>query len=311
MTTDHPGLTFKDGHLSCGLDRLPDALLLCTPGGRVITANQAASTLFGDAFPAPTHAQQLIHELDEWGPEGLLTMARAGELDATFDYPTEPTPDHPTLTLSIRAGSVRNQENETLVLLSLRDISDERRVQVRLRELSMTDELTGIPNRRFLGSTLAFEEERARRFSRMLFVMFLDIDKFKRINDDFGHPEGDRAIQHFSRVLRETIRKIDTVCRWGGDEFVVVGLCTTPEGGETLLRRLLKALDGNPFVVKEQVIPVRASIGMVLTRYGPEAAMYGNALVAQADALMLEVKKRDGIQYLIGDFDPSVEPAPL
>ncbi|MFH1530501.1 MAG: diguanylate cyclase [Pseudomonadota bacterium] len=304
MTMDNAGLPFRDEDLCRLLDHLPDAILLCEAGGRVLTANRPARQLFDRSLPIPEHVVQLVPELDEWGPEGLLTMAEAGELNATFEYPTTPMDSTPGLSLSLRASCLRNSAGDHRVLVSMHDISEERQLQERLRALSMTDELTRIPNRRFLGSTLAFEEERARRFNRMLFVMFFDIDKFKEINDVHGHLLGDRAICHFATILMKNVRKIDTVCRWGGDEFVVLGLCTSTDGALTLLHRLFSALERSPLAIGGEVVILRASVGMTLACYGPEATMYGDRLVAEADALMLQVKETPGLQYLVGEVGP-------
>jgi len=308
MKTDTVGLPFGDEDLFRLLDHLPDAVLLCEAGGRVLKANGAARKLFGPRWPVPEHAGQLVPEIEEWGPEGLRTMSDAGDINATFEYPPPPNRLSPGLSLALRASCLRNSERDHRVLISMRDISEERRLQERLRRLSMTDELTGIPNRRFFGSTLSFEEERARRFNRMLFVMFFDIDKFKEINDVYGHPLGDRAICHFASILKQGIRKVDTVCRWGGDEFVVFGLCTTTDGALTLLHRLLRALERNPLaIVEDESITLKASVGMTLATYGPEATMYGDALVAEADALMLQVKEMPDLQYLVGELGPGTE----
>ncbi len=301
MDNQARALPLTDKGLVRLLGHLPDALVLCDAAGRILGSNTAAATLFDALPPMPTHATQLVPEIEEWGPEGLWTMAEAGELDAVFEYPTEATEGEPRLYISIRTSTTRNGASEPRVLLSLHDISEERKLQARLRDLSMTDELTGIPNRRFLSSTLAFEEERARRFNRTLFVMFLDLDSFKMINDLYGHAVGDQAISHFATILSNNIRRIDTVCRWGGDEFVVVGLCTSADGALTLLNRILKAVDANPLELGDEILTIRASIGMALAHYDSESRPnYGEKLLEEADALMLKVKEREGIQYLVG-----------
>ena len=305
---DNASLPFSDEIIESTLAALPDALLLCNGAGAVRMANPHAKVLLGSVGPLLEHASQLVPEIEEWGQEGLRIMADAGELDTAFVYPITPADPARQLTLSVRASTLLTQSGDARVVLSLRDISEERRLQEQLRALSMTDELTGIPNRRFLHSTLAFEEERARRFSKLLFVMFLDIDDFKSINDTYGHPVGDKAIRHFSAVLSDSIRKIDTVCRWGGDEFVVVGLCTTNEGGLTLLHRLLKAMRSNPLMVGDKIVPILATVGMVLARYPSDGGALGEALLQRADELMLQAKAAPGLSYLVGEIEAPVPP---
>ena len=300
---DNASVMFSDEIIERTLAAFPDALLLCNACGSVRMANSHAKALIGSVGPFMEHASQLIPEIEEWGLNGLRVMADAGELNTAFPYPTATSDPAQQLTLSVRASTLQIQTGEARVILSLRDISEERRVQEQLRNLSMTDELTGIHNRRFLHSTLAFEEERARRFGKLLFVMFLDIDRLKSINDNFGHPVGDKAIRHFSEVLVDSIRKIDTVCRWGGDEFVVVGLCTTRDGGMTILHRLLKAMRGNPLVVGDKIIPLMATVGMVLARYPSDGGALGEALIKRADELMLQAKAAPDLSYLVSDLD--------
>lgn len=97
-----------------------------------------------------------------------------------------------------------------------RSLSDTNR---RLRELSMRDDLTDLPNRRHFSHDLSRNVEMARRIGRSLSCVLVDIDDFKRINDEFGHPAGDAVIRQFGQVIRSVKRTYDTVARLGGDEF--------------------------------------------------------------------------------------------
>jgi len=92
----------------------------------------------------------------------------------------------------------------------------------RVQRLSLTDELTGVANRRYLEDRLEMEFERATRFGQSLSVLFLDIDHFKLLNDREGHPAGDIILKDVAQILRSTVRKLDTVARYGGEELVVL-----------------------------------------------------------------------------------------
>jgi diguanylate cyclase (GGDEF)-like protein len=105
----------------------------------------------------------------------------------------------------LRQANVKLQENET-----------------RIKELMLTDALTGIPNRRSLEEKMKQEFNRANRGSRRLALVIADIDKFKSINDDFGHDAGDHVIKAFAKTIKETIRNYDFVARIGGEEFVIL-----------------------------------------------------------------------------------------
>ena len=96
--------------------------------------------------------------------------------------------------------------------------------------LSVMDELTSLYNRRYFLGALRREINRARRSGQRLSLAMLDIDHFKTYNDTRGHQAGDRALQQFARVLQDNVRSMDTLCRYGGEEFVIV-LPETGEGG--------------------------------------------------------------------------------
>jgi diguanylate cyclase (GGDEF)-like protein len=93
---------------------------------------------------------------------------------------------------------------------------------VRLRELARVDELTGLPNRRGWGAELTATLERARRDGGTLTVAMLDLDHFKRFNDEFGHPAGDRLLKSATAAWREQLRAVDQLARYGGEEFIVL-----------------------------------------------------------------------------------------
>jgi diguanylate cyclase (GGDEF)-like protein len=101
--------------------------------------------------------------------------------------------------------------------------------QERMRQLAITDQLTGCYNRRFFDEVAPRELERQRRYSQPLSVMFIDVDHFKQINDTRGHHAGDRVLQRVAAVLREHLRQSDYIFRWGGDEFVALLGCDAAE----------------------------------------------------------------------------------
>lgn len=111
------------------------------------------------------------------------------------------------------------------------------RARGELDRLSITDPLTGAYNRRYLERMLAGEKERAERFSRPIGLLLLDLDDFKRVNDRYGHSIGDRVLVEFAAALESTVRKIDAVIRFGGDEFLVVLLETDAQGVVVASRR--------------------------------------------------------------------------
>ncbi|MDX1624157.1 MAG: sensor domain-containing diguanylate cyclase [Gemmatimonadota bacterium] len=115
------------------------------------------------------------------------------------------------------------------------------RTRAELDRLSITDPLTGVYNRRYLQRLLPSEKERSERFEHPFGILLFDIDDFKQINDRYGHSRGDRVLQAFADALRDTVRKIDPVIRYGGDEFLVLLLETGEEGAEAACERIRRA----------------------------------------------------------------------
>ncbi|HEX2201994.1 MAG TPA: sensor domain-containing diguanylate cyclase, partial [Longimicrobium sp.] len=116
----------------------------------------------------------------------------------------------------------------------------------RLRAQATLDPLTGCHNRRGFDEILKTELSRARRHSRPLTLVLLDIDHFKRINDDFGHEVGDHALQRIGRAVRHAFRSSDSACRYGGEEFALVFPETAKEEGARLAERLRTLIEGLP-----------------------------------------------------------------
>lgn len=156
-----------------------------------------------------------------------------------------------------------------------------------IRQLSVTDDLTGLLNRR--GFYLLAEPalESARRHNRSCVLAFLDVDGLKQVNDAHGHDVGDELIKDVAEVLRNTLRKSDIIARMGGDEFCV--LVTEPEGDQVRLReRMLEGLqDVND--TGERPYQLAASIGLVQAWPGGKGQL--DALLTQADELMYEDKR--------------------
>jgi diguanylate cyclase (GGDEF)-like protein len=173
--------------------------------------------------------------------------------------------------------------------------------------LSMTDALTGTGNRRFLEVTLAREIERARRYERPISLLMVDIDRFKRVNDEFGHLTGDEVLVEVSRRLEQAVRHgIDTVARYGGEEFVVV-LPETGQGeAQVVAERIRDAAATDPFEVEgpsgqattgnghsttEGPLRVTVSVGFATFPDNGESA---DGLVRAADLAMYKVKASGG-----------------
>ena len=158
----------------------------------------------------------------------------------------------------------------------------------RAQEQSLTDGLTGLPNRRYMEQHFVQELARAQRCLGHVSVLLLDMDKFKQINDEFGHQAGDRALKEVAQVLRTGLREYDVCARYAGDEFVVIlGDCDRDQAE----RRWRELQDGVAAVVFEPVpgrrVPLGISVGAATFPFDGKNA---DELVASADRRMYQDK---------------------
>ncbi|PWB33181.1 GGDEF domain-containing protein [Pseudomonas sp. SDI] len=173
----------------------------------------------------------------------------------------------------------------------LTDISDLKRVEEELRALSVTDALTGIHNRRYFQERLKAELERAQRDMQDLAVIMLDIDHFKRINDQFGHAVGDHVLQSLCQRINHRLRRTDVFCRLGGEEFMVLCPGSNAAQAYTLAMELWQGVRNVPV---DGVGRVTASFGVAGWRPGEGA----DALLLRADSGVYAAKQagRDRVE---------------
>jgi diguanylate cyclase (GGDEF)-like protein/PAS domain S-box-containing protein len=170
-----------------------------------------------------------------------------------------------------------------------RDVTQSRRAEERIRRLAHFDELTGLPNRTMFMHTLQRAFSLAERRSKQFALFFIDLDRFKNINDSLGHEAGDRLLQDVARRLRHHLRESDTVARLGGDEFVVlVEDCADARELNAIAQNILNAV-GRPYTLAGQEYHVTGSIG--ISTY-PADGQDPAALLKNADIAMYLAKDR-------------------
>jgi diguanylate cyclase (GGDEF)-like protein len=194
--------------------------------------------------------------------------------------------------------------NQMLGELHIRDLQ-KTEAESRLQHQALTDDLTGLPNRRLLSDRLSQVLEMAKRDRRIIALLYLDLDGFKLVNDSLGHSVGDTLLAEVARRLGARIRKSDTLARLGGDEFtVVLTKLNSPEEAALVANSLLDALS-RPFLIEKHEITISASIGISVF---PANGMDAGELLQQADSAMYSAK-RDGknrIMYFTSELGMSV-----
>ncbi len=158
----------------------------------------------------------------------------------------------------------------------------------KVEEMAIRDTLTGLYNRRYFHQILEYELNRAKRYRQPLSLIFIDLDHFKDINDQFGHSVGDQFLKQIAQKLGSLFRTTDLVARYAGDEFVAILPATMGEGAMILAKRIQESLGVYQIMVRGRTLQVSVSIGV--DTYHSNEGIGGVTLIDRADKAMYEAK---------------------
>jgi diguanylate cyclase (GGDEF)-like protein/PAS domain S-box-containing protein len=183
------------------------------------------------------------------------------------------------------------EEDGTVVLEGIvLDISDRKTLENELEEMATRDPLTGLFNRREMSRVLEEELDRARRYQRPMAVLWVDFDHFKDVNDTFGHAAGDSVLRSISRLLLGSVRSVDAIGRFGGEEFVIVLPEMDLEEAQDTAERLRRKVAEKPKPLGNgQEVPLTISVGVAVY---PDHGQTAPTLCAAADKAMYLAKQR-------------------
>jgi diguanylate cyclase (GGDEF)-like protein len=264
--------------------------------GVSLLAERGASEPYGDHLlavgrwvidndrPFMTANMQTDQRLVEKAEAAVLAFplrARKRPIGALIALDPVPAAERPELSPSV--------ESILETLLEVPALALDTAVQLRRFEaLSVTDDLTGLYNSRYLNQVLRRESKRAVRSGRPVSMLFLDLDGFKNVNDRHGHLSGSRALVEAAEVIQRCSRETDIVARFGGDEFAVVLPDTGSDGAMSMAERVRERISLHPFLASEGLtIRLTASIGVATL---PNMAGSAEELVRVSDAAMYGVK---------------------
>ena len=278
------------------INSMGDVVIVAGRDGHVLLMNAEGERLFGPVlmhgFPnewTPGHGLFLADQVTRCEPTDYpIARALRGEsidqMELWMSLPGWPTGQWHSVT----ANPVRDEHGRLLGAVNVgRDITSRKAMEEAVRRASLTDELTGLYNRR--GFTLLAEQRIrvATRHYDPLCLFFLDLDGMKQINDVLGHELGDEALVEAAKLLAKTCRAADIIARLGGDEFVILAEGTQSDGS-VLKERLQSALEGHNHAPNRKY-RLSWSIGMVSET--PEATTSLADLLTKADQAMYEVKR--------------------
>ncbi len=211
--------------------------------------------------------------------------------------------DETTAVRAVQDGAqdylIKGQVDPRLLARSISYAIERKRAEVQLAHQALHDALTGLPNRALFLDRLGQALSRMDRRDAHVAVLFLDLDRFKVVNDSLGHGAGDELLVDVAGRLQEVLRGGDTAARFGGDEFVL--LCEEVDGERqaiTIAERIAAALDA-PFLIGDEEVFVRTSVGIALATGSAQARP--EAVLRDADAAMYRAKERGGGVYEVFD----------
>ncbi len=206
--------------------------------------------------------------------------------------------DGTLIPIETQRRALRTQDG-WIIVGSARDITERKQAEERIRHMADHDSLTGLPNRRLFADRLSQAVSIAKREGRQCALLYFDLDKFKPVNDSFGHDAGDQLLKMIAQRIGELVRESDTLARVGGDEFnVLLRNISSPQNAATIAKKIIAALSA-PFRLpgQAQEITISASVGIAIF---PDDAWDHDALVKKADTAMYAAKAEGGCYRFAG-----------
>jgi diguanylate cyclase (GGDEF)-like protein/PAS domain S-box-containing protein len=261
------------------------------------TRDEATSRMFAEVFhiihcdtrePVPNPMELAVRQNGAVGLPANTVLVRRDGLETAIEDSTAPIHD--------QGGQIVGS------VMVFRDVGKARVMESQLSHLSQHDFLTGLPNRMLLNDRLKNALALARRHRTKVAVLFVDVDRFKQINDSLGHSIGDKVLQVLGRRLEETVRESDTVCRHGGDEFVIV--LSEVEHAQNAARHAekIRVALSPPHTIEQHDLHVNVSIGISVF---PDDGQDAETLIEHADAAMYHAKESGRNNYRV--FQPGMK----
>ena len=283
--------TITKNYLDAVLNSLADAVLVTTPDGIIKSCNEAAQSLLGYgeqellgkpmvSFIADEHRG--AYDLSQEAPEARETVLR--------------TASGQTIPVSMANSSISTEDPQFRGNIYVaRNITERKRAERRIRYLARYDTLTKMPNRMQFQHLLQQAIARSRRNQRGLALFYLDLDRFKEVNDTFGHAAGDRTLEILSERLTRNLSKDTVIGRLAGDEFAIfiddLPIDIDNRAGLGALARTLLDEISRTFYVNQQEVYLTASVGVAICPYDAENVI---DLIRNADAAMYHSKQNGG-----------------
>ena len=279
--------------LSSHINNTPLAVLEWDRDFRLVRWSPQAENIFGwraeEVLGMPISGSQLTHETDREQVVELINKLMAGDEPRATGLNRNYRKDGETIWCEWYHSCLLDEQGRIVSILSfVQDVSSRIQAEERLQYLATRDALTGLPNRLLLQERLTQAIAQAKRSGKRVGVMFIDLDRFKNVNDTLGHRIGDELLKHVTASLSEALRETDLLARLGGDEFmVIVEDFEDPAVLNRVAQKLQEAI-AQPFQIEEHDIYVTSSIGIAIY---PDDSDGPEGLLKHADVAMYRSKE--------------------
>jgi diguanylate cyclase (GGDEF)-like protein/PAS domain S-box-containing protein len=284
------GASLMNGIIESALD----CILAIDHQGRILQFNPAAEVMFGrsrEAVLGKSMAEMIIpprfRAAHRRGFAHYLATGEGSIVGKRLELAAM-RPDGTEFPIELAITAITSQALPMFVG-HIRDISERKKAEERLTYLAHYDALTGLPNRNLFQEQLSLASGRARRSGQMLALMFLDLDRFKEINDTLGHAAGDLLLKAIARLLKGSLRGIDSIARLGGDEFTIIVEDITDVDQVITIAEKVKAAFSDAIVIDGRELFVTASIGISMDTGGLDV----DALL-QTAGIAMHLAKEEG-----------------
>ena len=289
LAGEEQGLRASEERFRALVQHAADVILVLEPDGTVRHVSPAVQAVLGyepDRLVG-TRGWGLVHEGDAQSAQvfhaELLEQRGSRSVELRWQHR-----DGSWRWLEVKGTNLLHQAGVRGIVLNARDISRHKSLEAQLVQRALHDQLTGLPNRMLFMDRLEQALERSARRGKFAAVLFLDLDRFKLVNDNLGHDHGDQLLVQVAERLRGCLRRVDTIARIGGDEFTVLLEDVGVSADAALVaERIIEAFRGS-FRIENQEIFVGASIGIALG--GRDQGTTAQGLLRNADIAMYRAK---------------------
>jgi diguanylate cyclase (GGDEF)-like protein/PAS domain S-box-containing protein len=286
----------------------PDAIVISRlSDGRYLDVNQSWLQLFG--FSRDEAVGRTAYDLGVWvdPAERPRFVAEVRKRGSVKEFETRFRKKSGAIIDALISADVIDIGGEPHVIVPIQDITDRKRAEERIQQLATRDALTGLPNRLLLNDRLSLSISNAQRHGGSLALLFIDLDRFKYINDSLGHVIGDAFLKSVAERLSGIMRQGDTLARIGGDEFVVLleNIVAMEDAAGQVARKILGCFS-EPFSVEGHTLSCSCSIGISVF---PSDATDPQMLIRDADTAMYNVKEggRGSYRYFSAEMNTRMQ----